>query len=262
MQRQSMIPVVAVVAGLGLFPFVQARGQTDGVATFVMRSRHGQRVDTVVQTSRGKSLRMEGFGGAKGDAFIIDADKGRMIMLDPAKKTAMILTRQDQERMKAMGEAMMSGSKNKPAGPDRVEPVVTRTGRTETVAGIRCDVYHLATTSKDKKEDGDVCLGEAGFGIFQVVANNPMFRTAAPQEWDQFKKLVSEGKGLMKATATEDGKTFNSLELIRFERKSVPSSAFDPPAGYQVESMGDMLGKASGALEQLQKLRPKRPPTR
>ena len=259
MQRQSMMPVVAVVAGLGLFPFVQARGQADGVATFVMRSQHGQQVDTVVQTSRGKSLRMEGFGGAKGDAFIIDADKGRMIMLDPAKKTAMVLTREDQERMTAMGNAMMGGQ-HKPADRARVEPVVTRTGRTETVAGIRCEVYHLAMASRDKNEDGDVCLGEVGFGIFQVVANNPMFRTAAPQEWDQFKKLVSEGKGLMKATANEDGKSLNSLELIRFERKSVPASAFDPPAGYEVQSMGNMLNKASGALEQLQKLRPKRPP--
>ncbi len=248
----------AAVALAFTVPAGIAQAQVDGVATFVTRTEHGQKSDTVYQTTKGKNLRMDGFGGDKGGGgMIIDAEKNRIIVLDASQKTAMVMTKEDQERMRAMSEGMLAGRK-KPAVPEFTEPTITKTGRTETVAGVRCEWYHVVTDRKGKTEEGDACIGEVGFGIFQAMMSNPMFQgRQSNNRWEHLRKMVGEGKGLVKATTIEDGKPYVSLELIKLERKSVPASTFEPPAGYKIQSMGDMLQKASGALDQLKKLRPR-----
>lgn len=242
--------MVAVLAGMA----PGAAAAQGGVATFVMRGEHGERSDTVVQQSRGKNLRMEGLGGKNTTAFIVN-ESGSVIIADAARKTAMVMTREDQEKMKALTEGMMAGKDRS----DREEPKaeVTRTGRTETVAGVRCDVFHVVSEFDGKSREGEACIGDVGLAIFQVLASNPMFRKAAPNNFDQYRKMVGEGKGLVKATTIENGKRIVSLELIRLDRTVPPASAFETPAGYTVQSMGAMMGKAAGAMEQLQKLRAK-----
>ena len=249
----SAVAAVAFTVPAGI-----AQAQVEGVATFVTRTEHGQKTDTVYQTTKGKSLRMDGFGGGnRGGGMIIDGEKNRLIVLDASQKTAMVMTREDQERMRAMTEGMLAGRKKPAADKDLTEPAITKTGRTETVAGVRCEWYHVVTDRKDQKQEGDACIGEVGFGIFQALMNNPMMHSAQSNRWEHLRKMVSEGKGLVKATTIEDGKSYVSLELIKFERKSVPASTFEPPAGYKIQSMGDMLQKASGAMDQLKKLRPR-----
>jgi hypothetical protein len=232
----------------------------EGVMTFVTRDANSKKADTVVQTVKGGSMRMNGMGGRKdGGALIIDADKKRFMMIDDKERTAMVLTQEDQEKMKAMTEGMAKrmgdAKKSTAARPDAADAGVsiTKTGRTETVAGVKCEVYHATSKRTDKKGESDVCLADGmGFMLFPAGASNPMFQSPQNKMLGGYAGVLGAGKGIVKVTSTEKGQTVVAVELIKVDRQRVPASTFDAPAGYQVRSLGDMMGQAAGAMQQMQ----------
>jgi hypothetical protein len=274
--RWSLRAAAALGVASVLAPSLAHAQTFEGIMTFVTRDAAGKKADTVVQTVKGRSMRMNGMSrragkGESGDGggMIIDGEKKRMIVIDDQEKTAMVMSQADQEKMKAMTEGLMKGMKSPtPKAPAPKAPAndddglsITKTGRTETVAGVRCDVYHGTSNRKGKPSEGDVCVADGvGFALFSAMASNPMFQTSGRQGFGEFRKLFADGKGLVKATTIENGKSYVSLELIKVERKSVPSSAFDPPAGYTVTNFGDMMSKAAGAMQQMQQGRKGKPP--
>ena len=245
-------------AALGVLALpLSARAQTgfEGTMTFVTHSRTSAKVDTVVQTVKGNAIRMSGMGG-RGGGMIIDGDKKQMMVLDDQHKMAMVMSQADQEKMKAMGEAAM---KNRPkAAAPKPEPSdaaisMTKTGKTETVAGYRCEVFHVKSTRKDTDREGDVCIADGvGFALFSAMASNPMFQSSQRSGFAEYKALVGNGKGLVKSTSIENGKSVVELEMIKVDKQRVPASTFEAPAGYQVQSMGDVMGRASAAMQQMQ----------
>jgi hypothetical protein len=260
--------LAGTIAGLALAAAgtrVEAQAGFEGVATFIMRDKQGLKADTVQQTTKGKSVRMDGMGrtGKGGGGMVIDGEKKRFIIIDDADKSAMIMSAADQEKMKAMTDGLGANR------PKRTPPSATtdkgmdivKTGRTETVAGVRCEVYHGVSTDKGEKSEGDICVADGvGFGMFSAIASNPMFQQTRNKEFEQFRKILGEGKGVIKATSIENGKSYVSLELIKLDKKSVSSAVFEPPAGYQVRNMGDVMQGATDAIEKMKKARSGKPP--
>ena len=269
--RRHAAPFFVTAMILALPSVARSQAGFEGTVTFVMRDKPDSKPDTIVQIVKGRSVRMDTRGGGRGgdrSSIIMDGEKKRMIMIDDKEKSAMIMTQDQQEQMKAMagglGAAAVESRKRppaaKPAADDDIGSIV-KTGRSETVAGVRCEVYKATLRAKTKMSDGEMCIADGvGFALFNAMANNPMFQTARPSGWTEFQKIAGNGKGLVKATATENGKTYVALEMIKAERRSVPASTFDPPAGYQVQDMSALMGKAAGAIEQLQKMKKGKPP--
>lgn len=245
---------------------VEAQVGFEGVATFVTRDKQNHKADTIQQISKGRSMRMDGLNrsGKKGGGMIIDGEKKRFIVIDDAGKTAMIMSQDDQEKMRAMSAGITKNMpKTRPPAttmPERGMDI-TKTGRTETVAGVRCDVYHGVSTGKADKSEGDICVADGvGFGMFSALASNPMFPQSRSKLFDQFRKILGDGKGVIKATTIEGGSSYVALELIKLEKKKVVDSEFEPPVGYQVRSMGDMMNGATDAMEKMRKARSGKPP--
>jgi hypothetical protein len=246
----SLFAASLITALIGA-PAVHAQGLKEGAATFILRSPSGK-ADTVQQLSKGRDMRIEGLGGRNEGTIVVDGDGKRFIVLDDRKQQAMVMSERDAKQMNEMAESMG-------LDPERMrgdKPTITKTGRSETVGGVRCEVVHIVVTRKGEAEEGDACVADGvGFGIFDALNAVPIAK-GATRELDAYRSIVGPGKGLVKATTVRDGRTVTVLELLRFDARDVPASSFEIPAGYETQDIGDMMGQARGALERLKRKKP------
>lgn len=132
-----------------------------------------------------------------------------LIAIPSEKKMFMLM---DQQR--AYMETPMDASRAT-AGP---EPKITRTGKTETIAGHACEHILIAGTTG---ESTDVCLAK-GLGTFFAAGV-----TQAMPAWQR--QLASEGGFPLKVIGP-DGKVM--LEATKIERKRLAPALFDVPDSY------------------------------
>src|SRR4051812_49354226 len=110
--RQGSLTVTAILALCALPGGLAAQNRMEGVVTFRMEDSQGK-IDTVTQTTRGHSVRLEGYG-KKGSAWIYDGDEKRMVMLDATQKQAMVISQQDADQAQAMMQGMRQARGAKP----------------------------------------------------------------------------------------------------------------------------------------------------
>src|SRR6476619_7896548 len=168
---------VAVLLVVAPRPLGIAVAQTgfNGVITFVNEGSAGKQ-DTFVQYTKGRKVRLDGFGSQKG-AMIVDNDAKVMMMVDPEKKQYMTMTEDDAKQMQAMMGPMMEKMKQqskKGAAGGKVS--FAKTGQTEPVAGVPCEVYRGEYVEEDgDKEQGEACVATGvGFALAALTFNNPM----------------------------------------------------------------------------------------
>ncbi|HEX2637134.1 MAG TPA: DUF4412 domain-containing protein [Gemmatimonadales bacterium] len=239
---------VAAVGGAGASSLAAQTG-FNGVITFT-QDRDGKPA-TFVQTTKGRKVRLQGFGSDSG-ALIVDGDAKVMMMVNPKEQQYMVMTDEDAKQMAAMAEQM----KAKHPEADRGQMSFTNTGRRETVAGVPCEVWHgtYSGGESDEKREGDACMAKGvGFALAEITLGNPMLQRGAPgwSQMQQYRDLVAGGKGILKATTIKDGKVTTELEATKIEPKVVSDDAFKPPAGYKEIRMGDMMLKAQNAMKEM-----------
>ena len=227
----------------------------EGVITFQQYNKSDGTHDTMVQTSRGNKVRWDGMGG-KNNTMIFDGDSHTMIMVNPEEKSYMTVTQADMDQMAAMMKPMADRMKQKKgASDDDFKVDLTKTGRTETVAGTRCDVWHGTTMEEGKKKEGEACVAQGvGFALYDVMLNNPMtkqMRGSMQESMAKYKQMMSGGKGLLKMTSIDNGKTTVDMVATKIEKKSVSDDAFKPPAGYTGQSMGEMMQHAAQQMQMM-----------
>jgi hypothetical protein len=192
----------------------------DGVMQFVNYEDHPDHPDTMTQMTKGSKIRMEGMGRG-GGAMIMDGTN-RIIIL-PEQKQYMELPAD-------------LGSKQAAAESARHHGVATKTGKTETVAGIPCEDWHYKGTKDDGTvEEGEVCLAKGAGLMINRIAGGMMghFFDAGGQA---FNDAINSGSGILKAT--NNGKV--SFVAVRAQASSVPDAMFAPPAGYTKMDMSKM----------------------
>jgi hypothetical protein len=262
MTRRSHAAVAACTLAFAWLVARPAAAQTgfEGVTTFLQRSKSDAKPTTMIQTTKGQKVRLEGF--ESNSIMIFDGEAHNMIVVEPQKKTYMTITQADMDQMGAMMKSMterMKAAKAKGEDKDDFKVDISKTGRTETVAGMRCEIWRGSSVDADgKKREGEACVAQgAGFAIYDIMLNNPMtahMRSAAQAEMAKFKQIMSGGKGVLKMTSIENGKPLVELEATKIERKSVSDDAFKPPAGYTGTSMGAMLQQSAQQMQKLQKM--------
>ncbi len=244
------------LAALAVAP-APAAGQTgfQGVITFRQTNKSDGTHSTMVQTTKGNKVRLDSMGGSK-SSMILDGDTHTMIMIEPGEKKYMVVTQADMDQMAAM---MKPTNPRDPKERDyKVD--VTNTGRTETVAGTKCEVWHGTSVDPEgKKHEGEACVAKGvGFEAYNLALNNPManrMRGASVQSAiEQYKKVLSGGKGVLKMTNLDGGKPFVEMEAVKIEPGRVSDDAFKPPAGYTGQNMGEMMQHAA---QQMQMMREK-----
>ena len=261
MTRRSHAALAACTAALAAIGATPVAAQTgfEGVITFRQLKRSDGTNTTMVQTTKGHKVRWEGMGGDS-SVMIFDGDAHSMIIVQPEKKTYMTITEADMEQMAAMMKPMadrMKDAKKGASDQDKEFDVdVTKTGRTETVAGTRCEVWHGTTTENGKKKEGEACVAPGvGLALYDIMVNNPMTK-ASKGRFDtmmaKYKQVLSGGKGLLKMTSIENGKTTVDMEATKIEKRSISDDAFNPPAGYTGQSMGQMMMQAQQQMKMMQ----------
>jgi len=258
----ALAACTAALAAIGATP-VAAQTGFEGVITFRQLKKSDGTHTTMLQTTKGHKVRWEGMGGDS-SVMIFDGDTHSMMIVQPGKKTYMTITQADMDQMAAMMKPMADRMKDAKKGAsdenkDKDFDIdITKTGRTETVAGTRCEVWHGTTTENGKKKEGEACVAPGvGLALYDIMVNNPMTR-GAKGRFDtmmaKYKQVLSGGKGLLKMTSIEDGKSTVDMEATKIERKSISDDAFKPPAGYTGQSMSQMM---QGAQQQMEMMREK-----
>lgn len=246
------------LAALAVAP-VPAAGQTgfEGVITFREYNKSDGTHSTLIQTSKGSKVRLDGMGGSKG-SMILDGDAHSMIMIEPDQKKYMTITQADMDQMAAMMPAHATNPRDARNRDYQVE--LKNTGRTETVAGTKCEIWHGSSTDEEgKKHEGEACIARGvGFEAYNIALNNPMagrMREASMQKAvEEYKKVLSGGKGVLKMTDLDSGKPVVEMEAVKIEPQRVSDDAFKPPADYTGQSMGQMMQHAA---QQMQMMREK-----
>ncbi len=146
-------------------------------------------------------------GGEMGD-MIVDGS-GRMLMLVPKQKQYMVID--------------MSGV-NAKADKELTAMTYTRTGKSETIAGMPCDYWK---TVQAKKVIGESCMTSSlGWVGVDLTGKG----TLSKEMLAEFRRSFPKGAFPLKVIDAETGKAM--LVVTKVEKKAVPDDTFQPPAGF------------------------------
>lgn len=223
-RRLAHLGTAALGAG-ALLPVALLAQGFEGVVHARMTGSSGEATE-ITYSVKGALTRMDVAGSHGGGGAIYDADHGTMTSILPSRKQYVVM---DLKAMQAM-----RGDEH-----DHDMPTITATGRRETVAGHGCEHYTVTGKSGDKT---DVCVatdmgyimgaGGRGSGFFGgrgfagEGSEMAQLRSRFPHGFFPLKWSSSQGSG---------------GEVTSIERKSLPASEFEPPAGYTKLDMGAMM---------------------
>jgi hypothetical protein len=206
-------------AVLTLLVAVPLRAQFEGTMNFVTHSPEGD--GTLTQITKGTRTRYDfsgaGDGGRSGSMIYDSATRTRTMLL-PARKMYLTMT----------GDPPSHGNEPKS------DIAWTRTGKMETVAGVKCEIYHGSGTRNGKPQEGDVCVAK-GVGL-GVNGGGPL--ASAMRRYSALK--LAPDQGIVKASTVVDGKPQVELELTKVTRGGVTDADFAIPAGYTQLQPGAM----------------------
>ena len=193
----------------------------EGVMQFVSYESHSGEPDTITQMTKGGKIRIEGMGRA--GAMIFDGTNRTIII--PEQKVYMNMPEN-------LGERDVEAEASKRTG------TAERTGKTEEIAGIRCEDWHYKGTKSDgTPEEGEACVAQGAGMMINKISGGMVgryFKFAGPA----FSEAMKNDAGVMKVTS--NGKL--SFVAIRAERSSVPEAMFAPPPDYTKMDGGRMGG--------------------
>jgi hypothetical protein len=156
--------------------------------------------------------------------------EARMAALPPEQRKRM------EEMMANLGNgaaaAMMPGAKPR-------ERTLKNTGRTETVAGIKCTVWEAF---EEGEKDQELCAAPAGslpggdevLRTFREIASmlssfTDKLGVHSDEPWRDMETI--NGVPIL-TREFDDGKASSEMRLTAVRKESVPASSFDVPAGY------------------------------
>ena len=179
----------------------------------------------------------EGLAGAqdlgKAHVLVMPADKKLYAVMD-AKKQAVLI---DMDKLAAQAKSF--GATHAPAAAGSTPPgQMTKTGKTDTVAGYQCEIWHITS----QKSVGDLCIAEQGTSWFHL----PLTGMPAEYAWAS---EIPDGKHFpLRFVASENGAEQGRIEVTSIQKKALSADQFDVPAGYAILNLEQMLGAMLGGM--------------
>ena len=117
-------------------------------------------------------------------------------------------------------------------------PQVDKTGKTDTVAGYKCEIWHIVS----EKSVGDLCIAEQGTSWFHI----PLSGAPAEYAWAS---EITDGKHFpLRFVASENGVEQGRVEVTSIQKKALHAEQFQVPTGYAVLNLEQMLGALMGGI--------------
>ncbi len=164
------------------------------------------------------------------------SDPDKLYMIDDPGKTYSVM---DLKKMREMGESQRKDAK------DRETYTVQKLGR-DTVAGLSCEKALLTSSTGSEIE---VCMTRDIEATSQWISAMSRRQHDSISWMGALKDHAIEGFPIRLSVRSRGSKSGGmTFELSRFEKKSIPGSLFEVPAGYKLtdsalEGMGKALGK-------------------
>ena len=174
-------------------------------------------------------------GNAHAMTFMLKGGKMRFepgggqvsVIIDPAAQRMLVIVNAQHMYMESSFADAAGAIQQKVA-----DPLIVKTGKFETVAGYKCEDV---TATDDDGKSVTICLSSELGGFRMPAASNPM----APQQESGW--LAQLGARNFPLRVKKDGKTV--MEATAIEKKSLDSSLFVAPEGYQSFAMPPMRKK-------------------
>jgi hypothetical protein len=204
-------------------------------------TKEKRQIPPIVLTVKGTKLRFDLPEGMEGAPKM--GEHAYAIADTTTKKVDMVMD--DQKMVMEMDLANMGDQlkKMKPRGAEpenKTPPKVTKTGHTDTVAGITCEDWDITS---EKGERGRVCVAGTSTSWLSI----PSLGLSPEQAWA---KELFDGQHLPLRMIRYDaaGAEENRLEVTRLERKPVSDATFAIPAGYRTMDFTQMMAGVQGML--------------
>jgi hypothetical protein len=208
--------------------------------------------------------------GGRHQAIVFDAAREVLLIVDPARKSYIEMTRADAERMSGMMQGAMAMmqeqmAKMPPAQRAAMEqkmaglmggtaaggaPPEYRRSGTDTVAKRTCDRYDVFTSGRKTSEICTVApealgLAAADFGVLAKLSD--FVRLLVPQMAHQLLAVGTPTQGfsglpVRTTTTMPDGAT-TTVTLTDARRATFEDAIFQVPAGYQKQSPLQSMGQ-------------------
>jgi hypothetical protein len=243
--------VLSVACGVTLAaPFGEARpaaAQTafTGAITFTIYPPAGK-PRVVVQTSKGSKIRFDSLGDRTGP-WIVETGSKRLLIISHATKTVFETTFDELDRAAELSRG--TEQRRRTGAADRSgEEVLTvdfsRSGRVDTIAGERCEVWRGWGDRGGIRTEGEVCLSQAaGFSLPEALLWLPQLtRGPAASELAKFRKAFGS-RGLLKTAEARGGRLRTTMTATRIRREPVSDRLFGIPRSYARKSLGPVLAE-------------------
>jgi Domain of unknown function (DUF4412) len=246
MQRSVLAGVVTIGFAMGgVVPTVASAQAFEGVIHYTIHDDEGKTTE-IVQASRHGKMRFGAIENGQESGMIVDSTAGTVTFVDGKNKSYMVINRQMMDQMRGMTRGMTHNMRRQAqSDDDRASGKVTRTGRTEVVAGVRCEVWAYDGMDDGHHETGEACLAKGvgmlamgGMGLDMLGGQDA--RQAMQERyknWGEVGNLLAQGYGILRAKSFRDGKPNGSIEVTSIERGAPSDAQFQPPAGYKQQSM-------------------------
>jgi len=189
------------------------------------------RFDIPEKLGEGAAARML---GPKAYAIFDSGAKKVSVVSDTRKQVIVIDMDRSAEKLKSLGSRGEPGV-GAPQGPP---PKITKTGKTETVAGHSCEDWDI---SSDHRE-GTACVAHEGISWFSL----PAAVIPAERAW-MLELLDGKHFPLRFVSYGKDGTTEETrLEITKLDKRSLPDSTFQYPPEYRVMDLDQMFQAFGG----------------
>ena len=214
--RSAITGVLLLGTSLSAAPMRAAAQGFEGVITLKESRTEDDSARLQTFMIKGGALRIERIGSDEGPSAVIFDPKGASINMLMVKQKMYVHSPIDPEKI-ADREA-------------KKDVTIEKTGRTETVAGYRCEHWIVTDKSDSDKKPDDICVTKelGGFPFFQM----PMARGAP--SW------VNQVKDVFPLKVTKVGSKTPQLEVVKVERKSLDAALFLPPPDFKKVDAGTM----------------------
>ncbi len=172
--------------------------------------------------------------GGKGWVVFSGGDK-KLTVVDDGKKTALVIDLNKTENSPLKG---LAGRGTPGGGPQKPPPKVTKTGKTDTVAGHKCETWQIDEEGKGKV--GEACIANEGFSWFSMPTAH------LPSEHSWAGELMDGKHFPLRFIGYEGAAETGRIEVTRIEKKPLAASQFEVPAGYKIMDMSQMFGGPGG----------------
>ncbi len=182
----------------------------------------------------------------KGDKVRIDKPNGDYIVWDVAKKEGFHTMASE----KSYVVSSWKGLPSEVAKSMMANTTVTRTGKSDKVAGYSCEFYQF----KDEDGSGEVCVGKgiSNPAFYQMITGGTPGQAAPP--W--MRDLAKDGGFPLRAVnRDESGQIESTEEVTKIEAAKLDDSLFVPPAGFKKSTPEDKMQELKRMIEERQRKR-------